>query len=57
MKIFLSDKVDWIPILKEEPQTAKDLSVEMDFEVNEKSIIVYKALFGDKSDNIPSLIP
>ena len=54
---YLSDKVDWIPVLKEEPQTAKDLSVEMDFEVNEKSIIVYKALFGDKSDNIPSLIP
>ena len=53
---YMSSNIDWLPKLGESPQTVKDLSVALGFEVNTKNIIMYKALFGDPSDNIQSII-
>lgn len=54
---YLSDDVHWLPSLKDTPETAKDLSVRLGFDVTEKNIVLYKAIFGDPSDNIKGLLP
>lgn len=54
---YLSDDVDWLPNLDEEPLTVSDASHKLGFKCTENNIILYKALFGDTSDNIPSIIP
>lgn len=54
---YLSDKVDWLPKLNEAPEDIRMLSNKLGFKVNEKSIVAYKALFGDSSDNIKGIIP
>ncbi len=54
---YLSDDVHWLPSLKGTPETAKDLSVRLGFSVTEKNIVLYKAIFGDTSDNIKGLLP
>ena len=53
---YLSDSVDWIPNGKT-PEKASDLSEKLGFPVTQTNIIAYKALFGDPSDNIPSIVP
>src|SRR5574344_482487 len=53
---YLSDNVDWLPRLDETPEDVRMLSDKLGFKVNEKSIIAYKALFGDSSDNIKGMI-
>ena len=51
---YLGDGIDWLPYLNEEPETKGDVSQRLGFEANEKNITIYKALFGDESDNIPA---
>ena len=53
---YLSDSVDWLPRLDETPEDVRMLSDKLGFKVNEKSIIAYKALFGDSSDNIKGMV-
>ena len=53
---YLSDNVDWLPRLDETPEDVRMLSNKLGFKVNEKSIIAYKALFGDSSDNIKGMV-
>lgn len=50
---YLSQKVYWLPKLDENPQNSEDLSYKLGFKVSETSIVAYKAIFGDPSDNIP----
>ena len=54
---YLSDMVDWLPKLNEPPEDYRKLSAKLGFQVNEKNIIAYKAIFGDSSDNIKGLLP
>lgn len=54
---YLSDMVDWLPRLNEPPEDYRKLSAKLGFQVNEKNIIAYKAIFGDSSDNIKGLLP
>lgn len=53
---YMSSKVDWLPKLGENPQTIKELSDILGFDVDCCNIVIYKALFGDPSDNIQSII-
>lgn len=54
---YLSDTVDWLPSLASEPELIKNFIEKMGFLPTETSIIIYKSLFGDPSDNIPHIIP
>ena len=54
---YLSSDVDWLPSLSEEPMTIEDTTHKLGFECTENNIVLYKALFGDPTDNIPSIIP
>lgn len=54
---YMSDNVDWLPDLKKAPETITDLSNKMGFKINKRNVIIYKALFGDSSDNIKSIVP
>lgn len=54
---YLSDKVHWLPSLKDAPETREDLSAKLGFDVSEKNIVLYKAIFGDASDNIKGILP
>ena len=54
---YLSDRVHWLPSLKDAPETREDLSVKLGFDVTEKNIVLYKAIFGDASDNIKGILP
>jgi|LSQX01.1.fsa_nt_gb hypothetical protein len=53
---YLSESVDWIPD-GNTPETVKDLSYKMGFPITCDNVVAYKALFGDSSDNIPSIVP
>lgn len=53
---YLNFQTDWLPDLSQNPETVEDLSQKLDFKVSETSIILYKAFFGDASDNIPAII-
>lgn len=53
---YMASNIDWIPKLSEKPQNIKELSHLLGFDVSNKNIIIYKSLFGDPSDNIPSII-
>lgn len=53
---YLSDSVDWLPNLSSCPETITDFSNKMGFKINKQNIILYKALFGDSSDNISGLV-
>lgn len=52
---YITDKVHWLP--GTEPEDREQLSRRLGFEVNNHSIIMLKALFGDESDNIPAVVP
>lgn len=54
---YMSKDIDWIPNFGKGPQTIEDLSLKMKFPINEVSVIVYKSLFGDSSDNIKNIVP
>jgi 5'-3' exonuclease len=53
---YLSEQVDWLPSLEAEPETIKIFTEKMGFIPTENSVIIYKSLFGDPADNIPSII-
>ena len=53
---YCRTNVDWLPKLNENPQDVHSLSAQLGFEVNEKNILMYKAIFGDASDNISALV-
>ena len=54
---YLTPDVDWLPSLSEEPLSIEDTSLKLGFKCTENNIILYKALFGDPSDNITGVIP
>lgn len=54
---YLSFNVDWLPSLDEEPLSMEDTTLKLGFKCTENNIILYKALFGDPSDNITGVIP
>ena len=54
---YLSARIDWLPDLSKAPQSFEALSEKLGFPVSEKSIILYKAIFGDKADGIEALAP
>lgn len=53
---YLSDRVDWLPKLASNPATAKDFVEEKGYVPSEQSILIYKAVFGDRSDNIAGIL-
>lgn len=55
---YLSEtpQIDWLPALNEPPRSIKDQQAITGFEISEKNIILYKAIFGDVSDNIDALV-
>lgn len=52
---YLSDNVYWMPRWGM-IQSRFDLSQDMGFPIREETIVAYKSLFGDESDNIPSVV-
>lgn len=54
---YLSSTVDWLPKLSKEPEICEVLSQRLGFKVDENSLTLYKAIFGDTSDNITGLLP
>ena len=54
---YLSSSVHQITFLDDAPKTLRDVSTELGFQVTEKSLIMYKAIFGDPADNISALVP
>lgn len=54
---YLTFNTDWLPDLSNPPETLGDLSNKLGFKVTKDNVILYKAVFGDKSDNIPNIVP
>ena len=54
---YLKENIDWLPHLNQEPETLQDVQLRLNFPVTETNLICYKAFFGDKSDNIASMLP
>lgn len=52
---YLGPNVDWIPDFSKGPETAEDVSANLGFKISERNLIIYKAFFGDDSDNIPAI--
>lgn len=52
---YLNDNVEWLPDLSRDPETREDVSLRLGFPCTEKNLIIYKAFFGDESDNIPRI--
>lgn len=52
---YLSDDVQWLP--KATPEFADEVSHKLGFPITTETVIAYKSLFGDPSDNIPRLAP
>lgn len=53
---YLSNNIDWLPDLGSNPETITDFSNKMGFKINKDNVILYKALFGDSSDNISGIV-
>ena len=53
---YLSTTVDWLPHITAAPESVNNFVETMGFMPTENSIIIYKSLFGDPSDNIPHII-
>lgn len=53
---YLSDRVDWLPKLAAKPATVADYIEDKGYKPTEQSVLIYKAVFGDRSDNIPGLL-
>lgn len=54
---YLTEAVDWMPKLAQKPATIQDYIEEKGFLPTEQSVLIYKAIFGDRSDSIPGLLP
>lgn len=56
---YLSEdpKIDYLPDLGENPKTYFDMSCILGFDIQENNVILYKALFGDRSDDIKGIAP
>lgn len=52
---YLGPNVDWIPDFARGPETAEEVSRDLGFKISEKNLVIYKAFFGDSSDNIPAI--
>ena len=53
---YIRDNVHQLSSLKEDPKSFREISTELGFEITENSLIMYKAIFGDPSDNISALV-
>lgn len=53
---YLDTNIDWLPNLAAEPDTVATFTDKMGFYPTESSVIMYKSLFGDPSDNIPHIL-
>ena len=53
---YIGNTVHQLTSLKDEPKSFRELSTELGFEITENSLVMYKAIFGDPSDNIPALV-
>jgi len=53
---YLSERVDWLPKLAQKPATIQNYIEDKGYKPTEQSVLVYKAVFGDRSDNIPNLL-
>jgi len=53
---YLAANIDWMPNLAGEPETISTFTERMGFIPTENSVIIYKSLFGDPSDNIPHIL-
>lgn len=53
---YLSLNIHWLPNLSGEPEDSNFLGNKFGFKINECNIIAFKSIFGDSSDNIPSLV-
>lgn len=53
---YLTETVDWMPKLAQKPATIQDYIENKGYMPSEQSVLIYKAVFGDKSDNIPGLL-
>lgn len=52
---YLSHNVHWLP--KHEVEGPEHIEARLGFPLTEQNIVMYKALFGDPADNIPSVAP
>lgn len=53
---YISETIHWLPDFSREPESSRNLEEKIGFLISEDSIILYKALFGDPSDNISAII-
>lgn len=53
---YLKVNIDWLPDLSTNPENFNELSKKLGIQVNTKNILLYKSIFGDKSDNITGLV-
>lgn len=53
---YLSSTVEWLPKLLQKPATIADYIEDKGYKPSEQSVLIYKAVFGDRSDNIPNLL-
>lgn len=53
---YIGSSIHQLTSLKDEPKSFRELSTELGFEITENSLVMYKAIFGDPSDNIPALV-
>lgn len=54
---YVDTHIDWLPHLDKVPESVGEVSEKLGFDINKVSIIIYKALFGDVSDNIKGIVP
>ena len=54
---YLGPNIDWLSNLGQEPETVREASERLGFNISKQNVILYKALFGDKSDNIDGVVP
>ena len=54
---YLLPNIDWIPDLSNGPETIRGFEDRKGFTPTKNNIILYKTLFGDKSDNIEAIAP
>ena len=52
---YINENVHWLP--GSMPETPADIEARLGFKLTEQNLVAYKALFGDPSDNIPSVAP
>ena len=53
---YLDTNIDWLSKIGENPETVTEASQRLGFKINKNNVIMYKALFGDHSDNIDGIV-